>query len=144
MRSTTSKTPFVCLVTALFVVFAPTAWAQPSPVVHHDLAVTIDPAMHRLQARDRIHVPGALVTQGFTISLNADLNVRLVSAGLSLVPVRSRVAGADSGMDREDRAARVSVNVYRVEGAVPGQDFTGEFVYHGVIDHPVRAATGEY
>ena len=49
-----------------------------SPVIHHDLQVTLDPASHRLKVRDRIHVPGALVTAPFTISLNADLAVQAV------------------------------------------------------------------
>src|SRR5262249_26442177 len=41
---------------------APAALAQQAPVVHHDLVVTLDPANHRLKARDRIRIPGALVT----------------------------------------------------------------------------------
>ena len=59
MRSSLAKSTFACLVTALCVVFVSAAWAQPALVVHHNLAVTIDPATHRLQARDRIRVPGA-------------------------------------------------------------------------------------
>src|SRR5499433_3975502 len=109
------------------------ASAAPSqgPVVHHDLVVTLDPANHRLKVRDRIHIPGAFFTAPITISLNADLNVQAVSDGLKLVPVRSRVQGPDSGMNRDDHdsAAGVLVNVYRVEGAMPGQELIAEFHY---------------
>ena len=65
-------------------------------------SVTLDPANHRLKVRDRIRIPGALVTAPFTISLNADLNVQAVPGGLKLVPIRSRVPGSDSGVDRDD------------------------------------------
>ena len=60
-------------------------------MIHHDLVVTLDPANHRLKVRDRIRIPGAFVTAPFTISLNADLDVQAVSAGLKLIPMRSRV-----------------------------------------------------
>ena len=69
-------------------------------------SVTLDPANHRLKVRDRIRIPGALVTAPFTISLNADLNVQAVPGGLKLVPIRSRVQGSDSGMDRDDHDPR--------------------------------------
>ena len=110
-------------------------------MIHHDLVVTLDPANHRLKVRDRIRIPGALVTAPFTISLNADLNVQAVSGGLKLVPIRSRVQGSDSGMDRDDHdpASRVPVNVYRVEGATPGQELTGELNYEGAINYAVQA-----
>jgi hypothetical protein len=115
-------------------------------VIHHDLVVTLDPASHRLKVRDRIRSPGALVTAPFTISLNADLNVQATTGGLRLLPVRSRVPGGDSGMDRDDHdpASRVPVNVYRVEGAVPGQNLTGEINYEGVINYVVKESGGEY
>jgi len=83
-----------------------------------------------------------LVTEPLTISLNADLNVQAAPDALKLVPVRSRTQGSDPGMDRE--ASRVPVNVYRVEGAIPGQDLTGELSYEGVINHAVQQSGGEY
>src|SRR5947207_8668726 len=118
MRLILRNTTFVFVVTALCTVLTTAMSAQPSPspVVHHDLAVTIDPAMHRLQVRDRIRVPGALVAEPLTFSLNADLDLRAVSGSLTLV--RSRTPGADTGIDREDRTIRVPVNIYRVEGAI--------------------------
>jgi aminopeptidase N len=115
-----------------------------SPVVHHDLAVTLDPANHRLKVHDRIRIPGALITAPLTIALNADLDVRAVSGGLRLVPMTSRVQGPDSGLDRGDSAPRVRVNVYGVEGAVAGQDLTGELDYEGVINYVVRDSGAEY
>jgi hypothetical protein len=120
------------------------ALAQPSqsPVVHHDLVVSLDPANHRLKVRDRIRIPAALVTAPVTLSLNADLSVQAVSDGLKLVAIRSRTQGSDPGMDRD--ASRVAVNVYRVEGAVPGQDLTGEVTYEGVVNFPIRQSGGEY
>src|SRR5713101_2217410 len=81
----------VCLLIAFCAVARPAASAERSPVVHHDLAVTLDPANHRLKVRDRIRIPGALVTAPLTISLNADLTVQGVFGRLALVPMRSRV-----------------------------------------------------
>ena len=149
MRSTLPRLMLVFLLAAACVAVAPTAIAQPSqsPVIHHDLVVTLDPANHRLKVRDRIRIPGAFVTVPFTISLNADLNVQAESDGLKLVPIRSRVPGPDSGMDRDDHdcgGARVLVNVYRVEGAMPGQELTGELNYEGVINYAIRQSGGEY
>ena len=76
----------VSLFAAFCAVAGPAASAEQSPVVHHDLAVTLDPGTHRLKVRDHIRIPGALVTAPFTISLNADLNVQAASGGLKLVP----------------------------------------------------------
>jgi hypothetical protein len=117
-----------------------------APVVHHDLAVTLDPASHRLKVRDRIRIPGALVSAPLTIALNADLAVRTTSGGLRLVPTRSRVQGSDPGLDRDDHdpASHVPVNIYRVEGAVAGQELTGELEYDGVVNYVVREPGAEY
>jgi hypothetical protein len=119
---------------------------SPGPVVHHDLIVTLDPANHRLKVRDRIRIPGALVTVPFTISLNADLNVLADFGGLKLIPPRSRQQGSVAGVDRgdHDRASRVPVAVYRVEGAMPGRELTGEIDYEGVLNYPVQDSGGEY
>src|SRR5579859_6659421 len=94
----------VCVMAAGCAVVPPARSAEqsPSPVVHHDLAVTVDPATHRLKVRDRIRVPGVLVTAPFTLSLSADLSVQTGSNGLVLSQVNARVPGADSGIDRDD------------------------------------------
>src|SRR5258708_28203244 len=138
----------VCILIALCGVANPAASAEQaqSPVVHHDLAVTLDPANHRLNVRDRIRVPGALVTAPFTISLNAALNVQAASGGLKLFPVRPRVQGSQSGIDRDDHdpASRVPVNVYGVEGAIQGQELTGELNYEAVINYTARQSGREY
>jgi aminopeptidase N len=138
----------VCLLIAFCAVASPAASAEPSPtpVVHHDLAVTLDPANHRLKVHDRIRVPGALVTAPFTILLNADLNVQATAGELKLIPVRPRVPGSRSGIDRDDHdpASRIPVNVYGVEGAVPGQELIGELNYEGVINYTVQQSGGEY
>jgi aminopeptidase N len=117
-----------------------------SSVIHHDLAVTLDPANHRLKVRDRIRVPGGLVTAPFTISLNADLDVKAVPGGLKLVPNRLGSQASDSGTNRDDHdpASRVPLKVYAVEGATPGQELTGELDYEGVIDYSVQQSGGEY
>ena len=57
------------------------AQPSPSPVVHHDLVVALDPANHRIKVHDRIRVPGALVTAPFTFSLNAGLNCKRLPVG---------------------------------------------------------------
>jgi aminopeptidase N len=146
MQPTLARMMLVSLVAAFCAVAARAVWAQPaqSPVIHHDLVVTLDPSNHRLKVRDRIRIPGALVTAPFTMSLNADLNVQAVSGGLRLLPIRSRVPGSDTGMDRDDDASRVPVNVYRVEGAMPGQELTGELNYEGAINYVVKESGGEY
>jgi hypothetical protein len=136
------------LLAAAFWAAVGSASAEPaqSPVIHHDLVVTLDPANHRIKVRDRIRIPGALVSAPLTVSLNAELNVQAVSGGLRLLPMRSRVPGPDSGMDRDDHdpASRVAVNLYRVEGAMPGQELTAELDYEGVINFAVRQSGGEY
>src|SRR5437016_2115167 len=139
MRTSDAMRPHLMLLSLLAALctVGGAASAQPqSPALHHDLVVAVDPANHRVKVRDRIRVPGALVTAPFTMSLNAGLNVQAAAGGLTLVPVRSRVRGSDSGMDRDDQVStlRVPVNVYRVEGAVPGQELTGEIDYEGVIN----------
>jgi aminopeptidase N len=148
MRPTPMRMMLVSLLVASCAVTGAAASAErsQSPVVHHDLAVTLDPASHRIKVRDRIRIPGAFVTAPFTISLNADLNVQAASGGLKLLPIRSRMQGSDSGLDRDDHdpASRVPVNVYRVEGAMPGQELTGELNYEGVINYTVQQSGAEY
>jgi peptidase M28-like protein/peptidase M1-like protein/PDZ domain-containing protein len=148
MRPTLPRIMLASLVAAFCAVAAPAAAAEPSqsPVVHHDLVVTLDPAHHRLKVRDRIRIPGAFVTAPFTISLNADLNVQAVSGGLKLFPIRSRAQGSDSAIDHDDHdpASRVPVNVYRVEGAMLGQELTGELDYEGLINYTVQQPGSEY
>ena len=140
MRQALAKAVLVMLLVVVAAVTSPFVLAQPAPVVHHDLVVTLDPANHRLKVRDRIRIPGALVTAPLILSLNADLAVQ--TSSLTLTPVRSRVPGPDPGMDRD--SSRVPVNVYRVEGTTPGQDVTGEISYEGAINVPVRQSGGEY
>src|ERR1700732_3760747 len=115
LQSPFPRTMLVCLLAAFCAVAGPAASAERSqgPVVHHDLVVTLDPANHRIKVRDRVRIPGAFVTAPFTISLNADLNVQAASGGLRLLPMRSRVQGSGSGIDRDDHdpASRVPVNV---------------------------------
>src|SRR5450432_835191 len=77
---------------------AASAQQSPSPVIHHDLQVTLDPANHHIKVRDRIRVPGALVTAPVTLSLAADLTVQSVSGGPKLVTLRSRGPGSASGV----------------------------------------------
>src|ERR1700694_2185198 len=130
MQPTLARLMLVSFAAASVTFFGPAASAQSqSPVIHHDLAVTLDPANHRLKVRDRIRVPGALVTAPFTLTLAADLNVQAVPGGLKLVPIGS--GGAASGIVRDDPdpAYRVPVSVYGIEGATPGQELTGELNY---------------
>jgi hypothetical protein len=74
MQPVLARITLVSLVAAFCAFGGLAASTQPSPgpVVHHDLAVTVDPATHRLEVRDRIRIPGASVTAPFTFSLNAD------------------------------------------------------------------------
>jgi hypothetical protein len=145
MRSIVARTMLIPLFSAFCAVTIPAAAAERGPTVNHSLDVTLDPANHRLQVHDRIHIPGALVIAPLTISLNADLQVQAVSGALKLVPTGSRPQGADSGTDHDrDHAPRVPVKVYRVEGATPGQELTAELDYEGTIDYPVQDSGSEY
>ena len=85
--------------------------------------VTLDPPNHRLKVRDRIRIPGAAVTAPSPFRSTPTSTCKATWRAKSL-PTRSRVQGTDTGMDRDDNASRVPVNVYRVEGASPGQDLT--------------------
>src|SRR5262245_39812653 len=148
MRPTFARMMLASLLAAACTVVGPGTLAERAQplVIHHDLVVTLDPPSHRLKVRDRIRVPGVLVTEAFTISLNAELNVQEISGGLKLVPVRARVQGPDFDMDRDDHdpTSRVPVNVYRIEGARPGQDLAAELNYEGVINYPIQQSGGEY
>ena len=141
MRSIFARLALLCFL-ALCASLGPAAYAQApqSSVVHHDLVVTLDPPNHRLKVRDRIRIPAAAAAA--TISLNADLSVQAVPGGPRLVTTRSRVPGADTGMDRD--APGVPVNVYRVEGANSGQELTLDLQYEGAINFSVRQSGGEY
>ena len=141
MRSTLARLTLLCFV-AWCAAVGPAAYAQTpqSPVVHHDIAVTLDPPNHRLKVRDRIRIPAAVAAA--TISLNADLSVQAAPGRPRLVTTRSRVQGADTGMDRD--ASGVPVNVYRVEGANSGQELTLDLQYEGAINFSVRQSGGEY
>jgi len=48
MRQVLAKAVLVLLPVVLPAATSPVALAQPAPVVHHDLAVTLDPPNHRL------------------------------------------------------------------------------------------------
>jgi aminopeptidase N len=127
-----------------FAAATPAGSAEQSPVVHHDLAVTLDPASHRLKVRDRIRIPGALVTAPLTIALNADLATQTISGGLKLVPAAPSAPRSDAGAGDGAAKPPVAVTVYAIDGATPGQDLTGELSYEGVINHAVRDSGGEY
>ncbi len=83
MRQALAKAMLVLLLVSVAAATSPVVLAQPArgAVVHHDLTVALDPANHRLKVRDRIRIPGALVTAPLTLSLNADLAVQASSAG---------------------------------------------------------------
>ena len=146
MQPTRSRMMRVSFVAACCVFIGSAATAQPAqgPVVHHDLAVTVDPASHHLKVRDRIRIPGALVTAPFTFSLNADLAVQALPGGLKLVPITPPGSGSGANRDDHDPGSRLPLKVYGVEGATPGQELTGELDYEGVIDYVVRQPGAEY
>src|SRR5258708_11861943 len=148
MRPVFARLTRVFVLAAFCAAVGPAASAErtASPVIHHDLSVTLDPTNHHLTVRDRIRVPGELGAAPCAISLNADLNVQAASGGLKLFPVRPRVPGSQSSVDRDDHdpASRVPVNVYGVEGAIPGQELSGELNYEGVINYTARQSGGEY
>ena len=150
MRLILMRSPLVRLILAPFLTMCcafagavASAAPSPGPIVHHDLIVTLDPVNHRLKVRDRIRIPAALVTAPLTISLNADLNVHAVSGGLQLLPMGSGAQDAPSAVNRDDHNL-VPVNVYRIDGAVPGQEVAGELDYEGVINYKVQESGGEY
>jgi hypothetical protein len=148
MTPAAARMLLVSFLAAMCAIVAHAASAQPlqNPVVHHDLVVTLDPANHRLRVRDHIHIPGALVTAPFTVSLNGDLKLEEVPGGLKLLPIRPRVQGYDSGLNRDDRdsSSRIPVAVYSIEGATAGQELTGELNYEGTINYTVQQSGGEY
>src|SRR5215468_4030956 len=140
MRQALAKAVLVLLLVVAAAATSPAVLAQPAPVVHHDIVVTLDPPNHRLKVRDRIRIPAAVAAAD--ISLNADLSVQAAPGGPRLIPTRSRVPGADTGMDRDTPG--VPVNVYRVEGANPDQELMLDLQYEGAINFSVRQSGGEY
>ncbi len=147
MRPTLSRMMRVSIVAIGGVFISSATMAQPAqrPVVHHDLAVTVDPATRHLKVRDRIRIPGALVTAPLTFSLNGDLDVKALPGGLKLVPIGSPpLPNSGASRDVRDPASRIPLKVYGVEGVTPGQELTGELDYEGVIDYTVRQPGAEY
>src|SRR5215468_9591510 len=65
---------------------------------------------------------------------------------MKVSPARPRAPGSQSSADRDDHdpASRIPVNVYGVEGAIPGQELTSELNYEGVINYTVQQSGGEY
>jgi aminopeptidase N len=146
MRPTLARLSLAGMMLAAYLAFlctaaTPTLSAEPGPVVHHDLTVTLDPASHRVKVRDRIHIPGALVTTPLTFALNADLAVQTVSGGLKAAPAAPSLPSSSAG---DAAKPPVAVNVYAIGGAAPGRDLTGELSYEGVINHAVQESGGEY
>ena len=89
MRQVLAKAVLVLLLVVVATATSPVVLAQPAPVVHHDLVVTLDPPNHRLKVRDRIRVPATLAAA--TISLNADLNVQAAPGGPRLISNQSQL-----------------------------------------------------
>jgi aminopeptidase N len=61
--------------------------------------------------------------------------------------VGPRPPGSDSGVnpnDHDSGGSRIPVALYGVEGAVPGQELTGDIDYEGTINYTVQQPGAEY
>ena len=113
---------------------------------HHDLSVSLDPAAHRLEVRDRLQVTGMPAPEGgYRFVLHAGLEPRVEGAGWRLEHAEGAADATFLGLNAtsETVAADVPLEGWRlIPSADAGRQV--ELRYGGVIDHPLDVSGEEY
>jgi len=134
------KSIFLLTVLLAFVSFA-------SPTIHHKIAVTMDPATHRIDATDQIVIPAAQVKPVIHFLLNNNLTVTSETPGVLLKLDQSGVKAEDFGMDREDfnLSPEFKQNKYALtfENKIEG-DVSFTLKISGTINYPIKQLGEEY
>jgi len=130
----------------LAVLLAAGAGSGTAAGIHHDLRVSLDPASHRLEVRDRLQFAGMPIPEGgYRFVLHAGLAPRVESAGWRLERAAGAADGSFLGLNAttETVATDVPLEGWRL---FPTADAGSQVVldYGGVIDHPLATSGEEY
>ncbi len=130
----------------LAILLAAGAGSDAAAGVHHDLRVSLDPASHRLEVRDRLQLTGMPAPQGgIRFVLHAGLAPRVESAGWRLERAEGATDTAFLGLNAttETVAGDAPIEGWRLIPAADAGDQV-ELTYGGVIDHPLATSGEEY
>ncbi|MCB2106912.1 MAG: M20/M25/M40 family metallo-hydrolase [Rhodobacteraceae bacterium] len=147
MRATVSSKSWIALLALTAATGIGAANAQSElTTTHHDITAIVRPETQSIDVTDRWTIPGALVTDDMTFTLNAALKAKSETNGIKLELVKANAPGEDVGMDREEQngGSLVTVNVYKLNGVKAGQETTVDLSYAGKIDTPIAAVGEEY
>ena len=118
-----------------------------NPIIHHKIAVTMDPAKHRIDATDQIVIPAADIKPVIYFLLNNNLTVTSETPGVLLKLDQSGVKAEDFGMDREDfnLSPEFKQNKYALtfENKIEG-DVSFTLKIGGTINYPIKQLGEEY
>ncbi len=115
--------------------------------MHHELAVRLDPAAHRLEVTDWIILGEDIQADGdgaYRFVLHAGLDPEVLTAGWKLEPVPGAVPAGFLGINAtSETAGDVPLAGYRLIPSA-GAKQPVEISYRGVIDHPLDTSGEEY
>lgn len=118
-----------------------------NPIIHHKIAVTINPAAHLIEATDQITIPASSVKPVIYFLLNNNLTVTSATQGISIRLDESDVKAEDFGMDREDfnLSPEFKQNKYALtfENKIDG-DASVTLKFNGTINYPIKQLGEEY
>jgi len=118
--------------------------------LHHEIAVTITPDIHKLEAVDTITIPPGLARDGLQILLNSNLSVQKTDGNINFKLVAENRNADDLGMDRDNASddSIVKVNVYELSGFSASTNTkstnTLTLSYSGEINNPIKQMGAEY
>ena len=118
-----------------------------NPIIHHKIAVTMDPAKHRIDATDQIVIPAADIKPVIYFLLNNNLTVTSETPGVLLKLDQSGVKAEDFGMDREDfnLSPEFKQNKYALtfENKIEG-DVSFTLKIGGTINYPMLEVSAKH
>ena len=115
--------------------------------IHHELSVTLQPAMGTLTVTDEIFIPTEQRTTIRFFLLHEELQIQSVSSGVIVREEGRSPRAADFGLpENRFRLPEVpGVKLYRIE-FTKDQESSNRFTitYHGTIRHPLKQMAEEY
>jgi hypothetical protein len=124
-----------------------TAALPAGTIVHHKIAVSIDPPAHTITATDEITIPAAKIKPTISFLLNGDVKVESKTPGVAITLDESNVKAEDFGMDREDfhQSSEFKLKKYSLRTT---SDAKGDVVFTvalaGPIHYPIKQLGEEY
>ena len=114
--------------------------------LHHEIAVRLEPAAHRIEGSDTLTVPAARRVVPLRFQVHAGLEVTSADAAwiVRAVETEERTIAADA----EEEALEVPVTTYEARPADGSATWPGDapltLQLVGLIDHPVVSGAEEY